>query len=175
MTDHPIIDIRRATPSDNVMLAELGARTFVHTFAADNSAENMTAYLAKSFGPDKQAAELADPDTHFLIAEVKGTPIGYAKLTAGPPPSDLPAQNPVELVRLYVSAEWLGRKVGATLMQASLTSAETKGHDAIWLGVWEENHHAIAFYERWGFVRFGDHAFWLGDEEQTDLLLGRAL
>lgn len=175
MSDYPIIDIRRANADDNVMLAELGARTFADTFANDNSAENMTAYLTQSFGPEKQAAELADPATHFLIAEVKTEPVGYAKLTAGPSPNGLAAQNPIELVRLYVAVEWLGRKVGATLMQACLTSAETNGHDAIWLGVWEHNHHAIAFYERWGFVRFGDHAFWLGDDEQMDLLLGRAL
>ena len=62
--------IRRASPSDADLLAELGARTFSETFAADNSPEDMTTYLASSFSLARQSAELADPVSTFFIAQV---------------------------------------------------------------------------------------------------------
>ncbi len=58
--------MRYATADDDTLLAELGARTFNDTFAADNTPENMTSYLAASFSPEKQAAELEDPRSVFL-------------------------------------------------------------------------------------------------------------
>ena len=68
--------MRRANPDDANLLAELGARTFEETFAVDNTEENMAAYVASSFNPEQQAAELAHPDSIFLIAEVDGVAAG---------------------------------------------------------------------------------------------------
>ena len=84
--ENPHVNLRYATAADNVLLAEMGARTFYDTFAADNTPENMAAYLAASFSPEKQAAELADPSSVFLIAEVEGAAVGYARLKEGRPP-----------------------------------------------------------------------------------------
>jgi ribosomal protein S18 acetylase RimI-like enzyme len=47
--------------------------------------------------------------------------------------------------------------------------------DNIWLGVWEHNHQAIKFYTTWGFEKFGDHLFLLGDDPQTDWLMKKEL
>ena len=79
------VKIRYATPADNTLLAELGAQTFYETFAANNTPEDMAAYLAASFSPAKQAAELADPASTFLIAENDDATIGYARLKIGQP------------------------------------------------------------------------------------------
>ncbi|MGZ5452343.1 MAG: hypothetical protein ACXW5U_31285 [Thermoanaerobaculia bacterium] len=40
--------VRRAVPSDAAALVELGARTFVDAFGAQNRPEDIEAYLAKS-------------------------------------------------------------------------------------------------------------------------------
>jgi hypothetical protein len=45
----------------------------------------------------------------------------------------------------------------------------------MWLGVWEHNHRAKAFYERWGFGAAGVEIFRLGNDNQTDLLMQLAL
>jgi hypothetical protein len=55
----PSIHIRTANLQDQELLASLGARTFREAFASDNTPEDMSDYLAKAFGPDRQAAELA--------------------------------------------------------------------------------------------------------------------
>ena len=111
MSQNPDLTIRRANPEDAGLLSELGARTFSETFAADNSPEDMAAHLTASFKPAQQTAELNDPASTFFIAEAGGLAAGYAKLHAGEPAEGVEGPKPVELERLYVSREWLGRGV----------------------------------------------------------------
>jgi len=167
--------IRSATAVDAVVLAELGARTFSETFAADNSPEDMTAYLASSFSAEMQATELADADSLFLLAEVEGIAAGYAKLKPGDPPGGVSDAKPIELVRLYAASEWHGRGVGAALMQTCIDLAFKQGYQTLWLGVWEHNQRARAFYRKWDFREVGTHIFQLGADAQTDILMERAL
>lgn len=169
------LTIRHANGNDASLLAELGARTFSETFAADNATEDIAAYLASSFNLTQQEAELADPASTFLVAEVGGAAAGYAKLHAGEPAEGIEGAKPVELVRLYVSREWLGRGVGEALMHACLDEAKQSGHETIWLGVWERNGRARAFYRKWNFRAVGEHVFQLGSDPQRDILMVRAV
>lgn len=165
--------IRRAGIADAALLAELGARTFVETFAADNRPEDMAAYLATAFGPEQQVAELTDSHSTFLIAEVDGVAAGYAKIHPGRTPERVTGERPIELVRLYVSQVWLGRGVGAALMRDCLGEARRAGYQTLWLGVWERNNRALAFYRKWDFREVGKHIFQLGDDPQIDILMER--
>jgi ribosomal protein S18 acetylase RimI-like enzyme len=169
------VDIRLATDRDNVLLAELGAETFTATFSAENTPEDMERYISAAFSPDIQAAELADPANVFLIAEESGVAVGYARLREAMPGVVLDAARPIEIVRLYARVDSIGRGVGAALMQASLEVSRARHCDAVWLGVWERNLRAIAFYRRWGFVGFGSHTFVLGQDRQNDLLMAKSL
>jgi GNAT superfamily N-acetyltransferase len=171
----PEIIIRTATAIDNMLLAEIGAQTFYDSFAAQNTPENMAAYLAGSFSPGIQEQELADPASRFLIAEMDGITVGYARLKTGEAPAVVPGQKPIEIVRFYARKPWIGRGVGAALMQACLYEAKTAGCDVIWLGVWEENPRAVAFYQKWGFNEVGKAVFQLGDDPQRDLLMARRI
>lgn len=167
--------IRRAAAADAQLLAELGARTFYDTFADTNTPADMAAYLAAAFSPEQQAAELADPRAIFLLAEIEGQAAGYAALRAGDAPSCVTGARPVELVRLYVRQELFGRGVGEALMRACVSEAQQAGYQTMWLGVWEHNYRAQAFYRKWDFVAVGAHIFQLGSDPQTDLLMERAL
>ena len=124
MTQKPEVKIRSAESEDAGLLAELGARTFDQTFAADNTQEDMNAYITASFGVAQQRAELADPASNFLIAEVDGVAAGYAQLHDGAPADCVTGPQTVELTRLYVLDEWLGRGVGPALMSACLDQAQ---------------------------------------------------
>jgi GNAT superfamily N-acetyltransferase len=165
------ISIRYASPQDAGLLADLGAKTFIHTYAESNPFENIEAYVQDSFSPEKQAAEIADPANLFLIAEIKGQVFGYAQLTSSSHSPRLANQNPVELVRIYLLPEFIGKGLGSRLMQACLQEARAKDHDAIWLGVWEHNPRAIAFYQKWGFKQIGTQQFTLGADLQTDWIM----
>lgn len=169
----PVVSMRTAGPLDADLLAEIGARAFRHTFARDNTPEDMAAYLAAAFGPALQAAELADPGTTFLIADIGRETVGYARLVRAPAPECIPAGRPIEIRRIYAAEAWLGRGIGAALMRACLAEAERQQCEVIWLDVWERNERAIAFYRRWGFVQVGTQAFVLGSDVQHDLLMAR--
>ena len=175
MTQIPVVTIRRGTLEDAVLLSELGARTFSDTFAADNTPEDLATYLAANFNVAQQTAELEDPGSTFLIADVDGRAAGYAMLHDGEPEQGVTGINPVELVRLYVSHEWLGRGIGEQLMRACINEAQQAGHDTLWLGVWERNARAQAFYRKWNFHTVGEHMFQLGSDLQRDLVMERAL
>jgi ribosomal protein S18 acetylase RimI-like enzyme len=172
---HTNLTIRRGTTEDAELLAELGARTFSETFAADNTPENMAAYLASAFNAEQQAAELADASCLFQIAESNGVAVGYAMLRSGDVLPDVIGDKPIELVRLYVSKDSLGSGVGAALMQACISEAKQRGYQTLWLGVWENNHRAQAFYRKWNFHEIGTHLFQLGDDPQTDILMQRSI
>jgi ribosomal protein S18 acetylase RimI-like enzyme len=175
MTDIPGPTIRRGTLEDAALLSELGARTFSETFASENSPEDLAAYLATNFNVAQQTDELEDPESTFLIAEVDGRAAGYAKLHISEPEKGVAGANPIELVRLYVSREWLGRGVGEQLMRACIDAAREAGHETIWLGVWERNARAQAFYRKWNFRTIGEHMFQLGSDLQRDLVMERSL
>lgn len=167
--------IRRALVVDAPVIAELGARTFYESFAAENNPEDISTYLDASFGPEKQAAELAEPGVIFLIAEVDGLPVGYAQLRSGESPECVSGSGPIELARIYVSQARLGLGVGEALMRACIDEARRAGHQTMWLGVWERNMRAQGFYRKWNFSIVGEHIFQLGSDPQRDLLMERAL
>jgi GNAT superfamily N-acetyltransferase len=152
-------------------LAELGIETFRAAFGAQNSPEDVALYLAESFSPVLQAAELADPSVVYLVAELGGEPVGYAQLRDGPSPASVRASRPLEIARFYARSAWIGRGVGRALMEGVRREARGRGHDAVWLGVWEKNERAIAFYRKWGFVEVDTQPFRLGNDLQTDLVM----
>jgi GNAT superfamily N-acetyltransferase len=169
------VQIRAAVPADAATLAELGERTFRDTFAVHNKPEDMDAFIASHYRPEIQSAELKDPRALYLLAEVAGTPAGFALLREEPPSKGVPGERPLMLVRLYVDRPFLGAKVGGALMVRCLEEARGRGHDVLWLGVWEHNTRALAFYERWGFTEVGEMTFVLGSDLQRDLVLALPL
>lgn len=171
----PEVTIRRADSAEAELLADLGARTFAEAFAAENTPENMSAYLAQAFTTARLAAELADPWATFLLALVEGEAAGYAKLYQGEPPRCVTGERPMELVRIYVLERWLGGGVGRALMQRCVDEARASGSGVLWLGVWQRNLRALAFYRKWGFTTVGEQVFQLGADAQTDWVMQLAL
>jgi diamine N-acetyltransferase len=157
------------------MLTELARRIFYDAFAPMNSPENMEAYMSQTFTLQKLSAQLADPRVIFLIAEIGATPVAFAKLRDGDAPDCVRGFAPVEIERFYVDQQFHGKGVAQTLMQACFDRARQTGHGTIYLGVWENNRRAIAFYRKCGFDVVGSHAFQMGDEAQNDLLMERRL
>jgi GNAT superfamily N-acetyltransferase len=165
--------IRPAGVPDAPWLAELAERTFRETYAAHNTPANMERYVAEHFSPEHQTAELADPRLITLVAEVEGRPAGYAQLGRTPAPACVAGPAPVEILRFYVDRPWHGQGVAASLMEAAAGAAADFGGRTLWLGVWERNARAIAFYRKSGFAEVGNQAFILGTDHQRDLVLAR--
>ena len=170
---HDIPSIRPARPGDTAALAEFGERTFRAAFEADNRPENIDAYVGETYAPARVGAGLADAARFTLVAEAGGALAGYAQLREGAPPACVTGPAPIELLRFYVDPAWHGRGLAQALMDAVIAAAAARGAETLWLGVWERNPRAIAFYGKCGFRDVGSQEFVLGTERQTDRLMER--
>jgi ribosomal protein S18 acetylase RimI-like enzyme len=161
--------IRRGTPDDAAALAEFGARTFRETFAADNTPGDMAKHLASAWSPALQEAELRDPLIETLLAvDPGGALAGFAQLRADYAPSCVPTRRAIEIKRFYVDRPWKGRGLAQALMAEVENAARRRGAHELWLGVWERNPRAQAFYRKCGFEKVGTQIFVVGDDPQTD-------
>ena len=165
------MNVRYGTTEDANLLSELGAKTFHETFAKYNTPENINLYLKESFSPEIQLNELVAPDSVYIIFELKGTPIGYAQLIIGSKDEAIEGSKPLEIRRIYILEDFIGKGVGSELMQVVIQEARLRGCDCVWLGVWEENLRAISFYKKWGFHEVGTHEFTVGNDPQNDFIM----
>ena len=167
--------VRPASANDAGILAALAARTFEEAFGQDNTPDNVAAYLANNFTVAQLGKELAEPLIRFYLADLDTAAVGYFKLQWSEPPPCVGGVRPVELSRIYVLAKWLGRGIGQAPLQCGLDEARLAGAETLWLGVWERNERAIAFYRKWGSSRCGEQSFTLGEDLQTDWIMSRPL
>jgi ribosomal protein S18 acetylase RimI-like enzyme len=169
------ITIRSGLETDATALAELAAQTFAETFAANTSDEDMALYLAEAYGTPQQLQELLDPDITTLLVECDGDLAGYAMLRPGDAPDCVIGESPIELWRFYIASAWHGRGLAQALMLRAELEAQRRGARTLWLGVWERNLRAKAFYSKCGFTDVGSHVFVVGTDPQTDRIMARQL
>lgn len=170
--------IRLATPDDAPALAAAGSAFFRDTFGPANRPEDMEDYLAHAFTESRLRAELTEAGARVLIATGSdGAIVGYVhvRLGAAAATSSMPASRSAEIARLYADRRWHGRGLGAALMDAAVRMAVQWGAEVLWLGVWEQNPRAIAFYAKHGFVDVGEQEFLLGSDRQRDRIMARRL
>lgn len=161
--------------ADLADLQAISRQTFFDTFAAVNTEADMQHYLEVNLSLAQLSEELTHPSTKFYFAKKGEEILGYLKLNeeqAQTEKRDIPS---MEIERIYVRKDFQNRGVGQFLLDQSIEITKEKKLNLIWLGVWEHNVSAIRFYERNHFGLFGKHAFMLGSDEQTDLLMERHL
>ena len=168
------VKVTIAGKPDAAIIADLSRRTFYDTFAPHNTAENMELFLNTQFTRKQLIQQVGARGNTFLLARLGGTPVGYARLFEGAEvPGTLAGTRAIEIARIYAERNVIGKGIGRTLMQACIDLARQKGMEWIWLGVWEHNHRAIAFYEKMGFAIFDRHIFLLGQDVQYDWCMRR--
>ena len=166
-----MIHIHQIGLQDIEQLQAIGRQTFSETFAQSNSAENMAKYLEEAYSNEKLSAELNEPNSLFYLASLGNEVIGYLKLNLGASQTEIKDSSALEIERIYVAKAFHGQKLGQLLYDKAIEIAKEKKMDYIWLGVWEENHRAIQFYTKNGFVAFDKHEFILGNDAQTDIMM----
>jgi diamine N-acetyltransferase len=171
MTNSAAFSLRAATPDDAAALSELGRKTFIENFGHMYSSRNLNDFLDGIYMPRLQLDEIAYPENRVALIWMNGNPVGYAK--SGP--CKLPVENLLqpsyELHRLYLMPEAQGIGAGAALMRDALDFCEERGAAGIYLGVWEENHKAQAFYKKFGFEYAGRYEFMVGEHADRELIL----
>lgn len=168
--------IRQAARAEAARLAGFAERTFREAFAADNNPDDMDAYCAEAFTAERMESLLTERSiTTLVMAGDDGALAAYAQLRPAAPAAGPELAEPLELWRFYVDPVHHGRGIAHRLMDAVVDAAAERGAATIWLGVWERNTRAQAFYRKSGFVDVGAHTFVLGTDVQTDRLMARSI
>ena len=170
-----MVEMKKVTSEEVETLSALATRTFSDTFAEHNTREDMHAYISSAFSVAQFSKELASPDSEVYFVLVDENPVGYLQLNFNSTEKGLELFTTIEIGRLYVLQEFLGHKLGKTMMEKAIAVAIERHAEYLWLGVWEHNYRAIAFYKKWGFEFFGSHVFQLGSDLQTDLLMKKPI
>nr|WP_321292415.1 GNAT family N-acetyltransferase [uncultured Trichococcus sp.] len=167
--------LKKCGSEDLADLQTIGIETFTDTFAAHNTPEDLQAYLDKAYDPEKMKAELATKGSTFYFLYDDEELAGYMKVNVAAALTEEMGADSLEVERIYIRPAFKRKGLGRFLIDKAIEIACGQDKNLIWLGVWEHNLNAIAFYEKMGFVRTGSHLFFMGDDEQTDFIMTKKL
>ncbi|MBD7908503.1 GNAT family N-acetyltransferase [Sporosarcina gallistercoris] len=167
--------IRKCNLKDVHELQKIAYETFEETFGPQNSPENLKAYLEKSFTVEQLEKEVAEPNSQFFFLYKSGEIAGYLKVNTGGAQTESMGEETLEIERIYVRQAFQKKGLGRYLLEKAIEVARECHKKRIWLGVWEKNENAIAFYRKKGFVQMDAHSFYMGDEEQVDWIMSKTL
>lgn len=169
------LDFRQCGATDIDQLLAISKTTFIKAFEKDNNPEDFNSYINVAFNKDVLLAQLANQNSFFYFVYLDTQVIGYVKLNTADAQTELKAADSMELERIYVLEAFQGHGYGLGILRKVKGIALRAHKRFIWLGVWEKNTRAIAFYERNGFKTFGTHPYFIGSDKQTDFLMRLAL
>ncbi|MET1180883.1 GNAT family N-acetyltransferase [Peribacillus simplex] len=168
-------NIKKCTLEDSRELQEISYETFNETFKHQNSAENMKAYLERAFDLKQLEKELSNSSSQFFFVYFNNQVAGYLKVNTNDAQTEQMGDESLEIERIYIREKYQKHGLGKYLLNKAMEIAMERNKKKIWLGVWEKNENAIAFYKKIGFVQTGSHSFYMGDEEQMDLIMTKAI
>lgn len=169
-------------------LRELSIHTFTAAFGPQNDPRDFKNYLQKAFSREQLNKELRQEGTAFYFLrntatvssnsapteeskQIASTTLGYLKLNTGEAQSEPLGEEGMEVERIYVRDGYQGKGLGQWMIEGTREMARKAGKSFLWLGVWQENTRAVAFYQRMGFVIFGEHPYYIGSDRQMDWLM----
>lgn len=167
--------IRPISPKEVGPLTKLARETFYRSFIYANPEARMNAYLDAHMTEDNMLEELRDPNNHFFLIMVEEAWAGYAKMREAYVPDCVADKSALEIERFYIHQDYHAKGLGSKLMSHCINWSIAREKTAVWLGVWEENHSAIQFYQRKGFEKKGDKDFMFHDDLQTDWIMEKVL
>lgn len=170
-----MIEIKKISLNDLVALQTLSIKTFTDTFAKDNTPEDLKDYLDQAYTEEKLTSELQNKQSEFYFIYSDDQLAGYLKLNVNDAQTETIEENALEIERIYIDSDFKRLGLGKMLYSKAIERAKALNKTAIWLGVWERNFSAMKFYHKMGFTLVGEHSFYMGEDEQTDLIMKKKL
>ena len=162
---------QKCTFSNLEQLVEISRTTFINAFEKDNDPEDFKYYIDSAFEKSNIAKQLQHSNSFFYFVFKDEKLVGYFKMNVGDAQTDIKSLEAVELERIYVRKEFQGQQIGKQILQEALKLASQENKPNMWLGVWEKNTEAIRFYQKYGFIKFDTHPYFIGKDKQTDWLM----
>ena len=170
-----MIEIKKITLNDLAALKALSIKTFTDTFAKDNTPEDLKGYLNQAYTEEKLISELQNKQSEFYFIYSDDRLAGYLKINVNDTQTEIIEEGALEIERIYIDSDFKRLGLGKMLYNKAIERAKALNKTAIWLGVWEHNFSAMKFYHKMGFTQVGEHSFYMGEDEQTDLIMKKKL
>jgi len=169
------MELKKCTLEDLERLQKISIELFTDTFKDQNTEEDLKNYLEKAYNSAQLKKELTNKNSTFFFLLDDGEIVGYLKLNVEDAQTEEITDHAVEIERIYIRNNRKRKGYGTILIEKAEQFAQVENKKLIWLGVWEENFDAIAFYKNKGFVQTSSHSFFMGDDEQTDLIMTKKI
>ena len=154
-----MIQIEKATTDDADLLKNLAIATFEESHGHSASNEDIQSYINAKFNLDSIISELAESENLFYLIHFNNELVGYSKIILNSVYNEKTPSNSTKLERLYVLKKHHGTPIGRTLMDFNIQLARDNNQCGMWLYVWTENHRAIRFYKKFGFLKIAETIF----------------
>ncbi|MCK1192323.1 GNAT family N-acetyltransferase [Streptococcus uberis] len=157
------------------ILRDLAIQTFTETFGGHNTDEQLQEFFEQDYTLEVLGKELKSTENEVYFLRRDGEVVGYLKVNWGEDQTEQELEDSFEIQRIYILNAFQGHGLGKFLFEFALERAYASGKSWAWLGVWENNLKAQALYRKYGFEKFSEHSFAVGDLVDTDWLMKKAL
>ena len=169
------LKFRYATIDDLNLLSILSITTNYEAYFQLDPSRDLADYCLRMFNLEQVKSEFEDENSTFIIAELKGNAVGFAKLREGKKISCMGGKIAIEIQRIYLLEKMKGMNLGRELINHCFEIGKAKGYQAVWLGVWDQNIRAQNFYQKNGMKEVGEIDFSDGKNTFINLVMAKDL
>ena len=159
--------IVKANEKDSQLLSEIAKITFIESHGNSAELEDINNYVAENYSDNIFKKELQDSKNIYHILYYKDQVAGYSKIITNSPCSGNEVKEVAKLERLYLLKVFYNLNLGFQLLEFNVNLAKEYKQSGIWLYVWKENHRAINFYKRNGFIIIGSYDFKISERHSN--------
>ncbi|OCN05182.1 hypothetical protein A4S06_02020 [Erysipelotrichaceae bacterium MTC7] len=170
-----MVEIKEVKVEQVSFLRELAITTLYETFYTEEKAKNLKDYVHEAYDIDVLVDSLQDEYSHTFFIYCKQEIAGYLKVNVHTSQSEPMGDDGFEIQRIYILKKFKGLGLERILMDVSISLAKFYKKSFVWLGVWEHNYAAQAFYKTFGFDKVSEHDFAMGDLVETDWILKKEI
>ncbi|TDW20816.1 acetyltransferase (GNAT) family protein [Breznakia blatticola] len=170
-----MIEIVRVEKEQVELLRDIAIQTLYETFYTEEKTEVLQAYVDEAYTKEELLQSLDDVSSTTYFAYYDNALAGYLKVNMYDSQTEDMGDEGFEVQRIYVSKKFKGLRIGSLFMDFAIALAKANKRSFMWLGVWEHNYAAQAFYKKYGYYRVGEHDFTMGDLIETDWILRKDL
>lgn len=158
------VSIRAATRTDARQMASFAAQRFIDTFGFNYDPNDLAEFVAQKYNEVVFANYIENPAIQNLLAiSENGAIIGYSQTGPMGLPLENSIPNSLELYRFYIADEAKGSGLAMRLFESLMAFVKSKNAPVLYLGVWSQNHRALAFYHKLGFEIVGKYLYQVGN------------
>lgn len=156
------------------VLHDLARQTFSETFTHYRP-EDLQEYLDTRLSLERLKEEVLNPESQQFFVLADGKEVGFLTVNVGSAQTEHELDNAFEVERIYILKAYQSKGLGKQLFEYAIQLAQQTDLEWMWLGVWEHNTKAQKLYQAYGFEKFSQHEFVVGDKVDCDWMMRKKI